>query len=513
MDVYELLRLLHAGVSDRAITQLLRHNRRTIAKYRTWAEEQGLLTGNLPDRADLERRLRASFPRTLPPQQTSGLAAYTDEIVALRRRGVEVAAIRVRLEERHGQPVSYSALRRLVHRLEPPAPVETFVRVEVAPGSEGQVDFGYAGLTLDPTSGRPRSTWVFVLVLSFSRHLYAELVFDQRLDTWLACHEHAFRAFGGVPARIVPDNLKSAIVRASFTDPLAQRSYRECAEHYGFLIDPTPPRSPHLKGKVEQGGVHFVKRNFLAGRDPEPRDALQAKLLHWTAAIAGQRVHGTTKQAPFDQFTAIEQPALLPLPIAPYDPAVWKEVRLQRDGYVVFEGAYYTAPERFVGQTLWARGGRRTVELYTSSYELLYTHDRVAPGERQTVEAHLNPLKLAGLRLTRTRCQEQAADIGPATAAAVAELLAHRPEDRLRSAGKLVRLGERFGAARLERACARAAAFGQGDYPSIKRILQEGLDRERLPGEAPAEPVPLPTRYAFVRQAREFAGLLLGVGR
>ena len=76
---------------------------------------------------------------------------------------------------------------------------------------------------------------------------YAELVWDQRIDTWLLCHRHAFEFFGAVPARLVPDNLKAAIVKASFTEPVAQRSYRECAAHYGFLIDPQPPRAPWLK--------------------------------------------------------------------------------------------------------------------------------------------------------------------------------------------------------------------------------------------------------------------------
>ena len=105
--------------------------------------------------------------------------------------------------------------------LEPPR-IAAVVRVEAAPGSEAQVDFGYAGLTLDPATGRPRKTWVFVLVLSWSRHLYAELVVDQGVETWLLCHRHAFEAWGGVPRRIVPDNLKAAIVRASFTEPLAR---------------------------------------------------------------------------------------------------------------------------------------------------------------------------------------------------------------------------------------------------------------------------------------------------
>jgi transposase len=98
-----------------------------------------------------------------------------------------------------------------------------------------------------------------------------------------------------VPERIVLDNLKAAILRASVHDPTVQRAYRVCATHYGFRIDPNPPRSPHLKGKVEQGGVHVVKRNFLSGRNPEPLDDLNRKLRQWTLTVAGERVHGTPK--------------------------------------------------------------------------------------------------------------------------------------------------------------------------------------------------------------------------
>ena len=246
MDIHELIRLFRTGDSDRQIARLAGHNRRTVTRYRTWASEQGLLAGELPSVAELHRRLATTLPMPLPPQQVSSVAPYAEEIAQLRARGVEIAAIRARLEERHGQPVSYSAVWRLVHRLEPTVP-EAMVRVEVLPGTEGQVDFGYGGLLLDPVSGTPRRSWVFVVVLSFSRHQYAELVFDQRVETWLLCHIHAFTFFGGVPERMVPDNLKAAVVRASFTEPVAQRAYRECAEHYGFLIDPQPPRQPHLK--------------------------------------------------------------------------------------------------------------------------------------------------------------------------------------------------------------------------------------------------------------------------
>jgi transposase len=206
MDIYELLRLLRAGESERSIRHLLGYNRRTIRRYQAWAREQNLLTGPLPDAAHLTALLARTLPPAPPPQQISSVAAYQKEIGALRAQGVEVAAIRARLTERHGIPISYSAVWRLVQHLEPKTP-ETFVRVEVPPGSEAQVDFGYAGFFLDPASGVPRKAWIFVMVLSYSRHLYAEVVFDQRVETWLLCHAHAFAAFGGVPARIVLDCL------------------------------------------------------------------------------------------------------------------------------------------------------------------------------------------------------------------------------------------------------------------------------------------------------------------
>ncbi|MBI3974607.1 MAG: transposase [Chloroflexi bacterium] len=159
--------------------------------------------------------------------------------------------------------MSDSAVRRLVQRLEAtvsaggPAVADVFVRVEGAPGSEAQVDFGDAGLTVDPATGATRKTWVFVLVLSWSRHLYAALVFDQQVETCLLCHRHAFEACGGVPARVVPDHLKAAIVQASFHDPVVQRSYRECAREAGSTtgasLTPTRRAPPGSRARSNRG--------------------------------------------------------------------------------------------------------------------------------------------------------------------------------------------------------------------------------------------------------------------
>jgi transposase len=513
LEIAEVVRLLRAGEGDRKIVELVGLNRRTVAKYRVWAREQGVLVGTLPSPRKLQELLDQTMPKIVPPQQTSTVARYRDAIVELRARGLEVAAIRSRLEERHQMPISYSAIWRLVRRIEPKVP-DAVARIEVKPGSEAQVDFGFAGWVLDPTTGQARKAWVFVLVLSWSRHLYAEVVFDQRLETWLLCHRHAFEYLGGVPARIVLDNLKSAIIRACVHEPVAQRSYRECAEHYGFLIDPNPPQSPWLKGKVEQGGVHYVKRNFLAGRDPEPQDELNRKLRDWIEQVAGVRVHGTTRQAPRERFRGVERDVLAPLPRDPYDLAVWAKLRVHRDCHLTFAQADYSAPFGLVGQDLWVRGGSRTVELYTPDHKLVATHQRAtAPGTRTTLRMHLPAEKVPGLVLNREDCQVQAVGIGPATGAIVARLLAHRPEDRLKVAGRLLRLATIYGAERLERACARAEAFGDGEYVGVKRILHGGLDAEPLPAVVAAPAAEAPRVYTFMRPVSELVAGLVGAMR
>ncbi len=503
MDIREMLRRLQKGQSDRAIATAMQVDRKTVGKYRNWATEQELLAGALPALDALQTLLEETLNPPPPPQNTSTVEPYRKLVVEWRQAQVEIAAIHQRLQER-GYQGSYAAVHRFVRALEPRVP-EATVRVETPPGAEAQVDFGYVGLMLDPETGAPRKTWVFVMTLAWSRHQYAEFVFDQQIATWLELHCHAFEFFGGVPERIVPDNLKAAIVQACWHEPEAQQAYRECAEHYGFLISPCRPRTPQHKGKVEQGGVHYVKRNFCGGREPTPVPELNQQVRQWCHTTAGQRLHGTTKQRPLERFET-EQPLLRPLPGTPYDLAVWKTATVARDCYVTFERAYYSVPFRLVGQQVWVRGGIRAVQLYTTDYHLVATHDRAAlPGQRMTHLDHLPPHKVPGLLLTREACRLQAAEIGPATQQVVAVLLNHRPEDRLRTAGRLLRLAERFSPQRLEAACVRALGFDDLAYNTIKRILEGELDVAEAPGVTPAPPA-----RAFVRSAAELVGHLLG---
>jgi len=504
LDIRELIRLARAGESNREMARLLDCGRNTVDKYRRWAEQHQLLGGDLPSPDEVARLLQQARPAASGwPGPVSSVEPHRAFVVDQRARGVEIATIYRRLGEDHRYTGTYGSVLRFVHALEPATPDIT-LRIERPPGEEAQVDFGYAGLMLDG-EGHARRAWGFVMTLSYSRHQYDEFVFDQRVETWLRLHQHAFEYFGGVPRKIVLDNLKAGIVKACFEDPQVQRAYRECAEHYGFLIAPCRPRQPQEKGKVESG-VHYVQRSFLAGREPAALTDNNTAVRHWVEHTAGLRDHGTMHWQPLVQFQQVEQAALRPLPATAYVLATWKQVKLHRDCYVHFERAYYSAPFRYVGQTLWVRGDATRVRLF-ADHVLLATHPRAtAPGQRFTNLDHLLLAHAEALTLTPERCRDDAARIGMATLEVVTRLLDERPLDRLRSVRSLLRLAETFTPARLERACARALRFEAVAYPDIKRILHSGLDQAETPLVVAAE-LPPPR---FARPAHELLASLGG---
>ena len=497
--VRDLIHRSRCGQSDRAIARDLHLSRITVRKYRELAAAAGYLDPTRP-LPDVDVIVQAMGPEPSPPRTISSVQPYQEVVEHLLDAGVEIMTIFDRLRSEHGYRGSYSSVRRFVHQLRPRAP-RTTVRVHVQPGEEAQVDFGSAGLFVDPASGRLRHALVFVMTLSFSRHQYAELVFDQQTPTWLALHRRAFEEFGGVPARIVLDNLKAAVLRAALHDPVLGEAYRRFAHHYGFLVSPTRPGTPEHKGKVESG-VHFVKRSFLAGQQFADLREANRQLRVWIRERAGTREHGTTHQPPLVLFETHERQRLLPLPTEPFDLTETRLVKVHPDCHVVLAGSYYSVPYRYVGQQLEAYVFERVVQLFAGT-TLVATHPRAGgKGAWQTRLEHYPPAKAAFLEQTPARCRDLAGHIGPATATVVEQLLADRPLDRLRSVQALLRLRETVGPQRLEAACRRALFFGDGRYRRIKEILHAALDQQPLPELLP--PARADRAFVFARAATEF---------
>jgi hypothetical protein len=472
-EIRHILVRMRQGDSDRALAKAGLIGRpkakalRLVAKDRDWLDP----ATPLPDDAVLAQVLGAP-PATACAQ--SCVEPYRDVVTDWAEQGIQSKTIYQALVRNHAFGGSYSSVYRFVRTLQINAPKAT-MHLDFAPGEAAQVDFGAGPVLVDLRTGEEIKTWFFLMTLCWSRHQYAELILNQKVDTWLACHRHAFEWFGGTVKRVIIDNAKCAITRACIRDPEVQRSYAECAEGYGFKIDACPPRDPQKKGRVESG-IKYLKRNFLPLREFRDLTDANRQLHDWILGEAGNRIHGSTHEKPLTRF-ATEQPLLQPLPAQPPEAATWARVKVHRDAHVQFEKGLYSVPFRLLGQTLWLKATAVTVRIYRE-HELIAVHARLSrPGTRSTATDHMPPEALAWKMQDPRWCLNQSEQIGVACHCLIQRLFADRVLENLRAAQGIVRLKKKYGAARLEAACQRALAYDNPRYRTVKTILEKGLDQ------------------------------------
>jgi len=354
----------------------------------------------------------------------------------------------------------------------------TVRRSEPPPGEEAQIDFGYLGTWQDPLSGKSRRLWAFALILSFSRHMFVRVVprMDQR--EWLMCHILAFDFFNGVSKRLVPDNLKTGVIKADLYDPKFNRGYEELAHHYGIIIDPARSGKPRDKARVERV-IPYIRDSFWSGRDFTSLEEINKQATEWCLRVAGVREHGTTHQQPLTLFRLAEEKQLGPLPAAPFEIATWHQAKVAHDCHIQVNGMLYSVPYQYAGKTVDVKLGTKVVEVYLD-YELVKTHLRGAKGQRVTDWNDYPPEKAAFFQRTPDWYRQRASLIGTSTKEMVEALLEEHAFHHLRQCQGILRLAEKYGQQRLESSCARANAFGDPTYRTVKTILERELDREPL---------------------------------
>jgi transposase len=468
---------MRLGDTDRSIALSGLMGRKKSAQLRLLASKHGWLDPEtpLPEQSVVTRAMES---RKNDQLQQSLVEPYTDEVTAWVKEGIQGTTIHQALVRKYSFEGSYSSVRRFLAQLKETHPEVTTI-LDFAPGEAAQVDFGSGPQTIDVFTGEVIKTWFFVMTLCFSRHQYAEIVTNQRVDTWLACHRRAFEFFAGVPKKLIIDNAKCAITRACYHDPAVQRSYATCAEGYGFIISPCPPRDPKKKGRVESG-VKYVKKNFMPLREFRSLSDGNEQLKHWVLEVAGNRIHGTTHQRPLTLFVETEKPFLRPLPDVPPQLATWTQVKVHGNCHVQFEKTYYSVPFRLVHQHLWLKATDNAVKLFRE-LEMVAVHPRrFKPGDRSTVDDHLPPEALAYKMQDPQWCLKQAQEIGSACHQVIQTLFSDRVLDNLRAAQGIIGLGKKYGPIRLESACQRALFFDNIRYHAIKTILKKGLDQLNL---------------------------------
>jgi transposase len=381
---HSILTLAARGWSHRLIARELDINRETVGKYLRQAQSKPAISTPGSE----------SDPAAKPAISTLGSTAgrqslcqpWQPQIEAAVSVGLSAQRIYQDLVGENGFTGSYQAFKRFVRHLRQTQPVP-FVRMEVEPGQEAQVDFGQGAWVI--VEGKRKRPHLFRIVLSHLRKGYSEVVWRQTTESFIRCLENAFRYFGGVPRTLVIDNLRAAVTRADWFDPELNAKVAEFCRHYGTVMLPTRPAMPHHKGKIE-AGVKFAQNNALKGRSFSSLSEQNLFLTEWESSVADTRIHGTTRQQAGKVFNEVERSTLLPLPSSLFP--VFEEAprTVHRDGYVELQRAYYSVPPEYVGRQVWVRWESRLVRVFNQRREQIAIHARAEPGKFATDPNHLH---------------------------------------------------------------------------------------------------------------------------
>src|SRR5271165_6011824 len=471
-DAREVIRLKSASVSTHEIARRLGLARSTVRETLKRAETAGIAWPLPDDMTDAalaaalyaSRRSKRGHRRIAEPDWAS---VHRE----LKRKHVTLLILWDEYIADNPGGYSYSRFCELYRAFEKSLSV---TMRQTHAGERLFVDYAGDGVpvVVDRLTGEIRMAQIFVAVLGASSFTFAKATWTQTLPDWIDAHVRAFEAIGGVPVLVVPDNARTAIVKASFYDPQVNRTYAEMAAHYRTAILPARPRKPRDKAKVEQA-VLIVER-WLLGRlrrrtftSLADVDAALGELMTQLNERQALRRLGVTRRQLLEE---IDRPALRALPDEPYESSEWRLPRVGVDYHVEIDAHYYSVPYRFARAEVEARLTARGVEIFHKG-ERIAVHIR-ASGNRKhtTVSEHMPSSHRRYAGWTVERIREDARRIGPATAALCEQILESRPhpEQGYRACLGIVRLARSFGPERLEAAAERAIEIGARTYGSVK---------------------------------------------
>ncbi len=477
-SIREILRLKAEGVPDRAIAESVGCARSTLCECLKRARAAGI-AWPLPEEFDEAALVARLYPGTALKRHVQSFPEpdFAEVARELTRKHVTRRQLWREYRARYPRGLGYTAFCVHYRRWRATIGAEATLALDHTPGDRLYVDYsGDPAYLTDPASGEKRRVELFVAAWGFSHYLYACATATQNTADWLRAHVGALRAFGCVPAAVVPDNAGTAIRRALRYDPDLNPSYREFAEHYNVVVFPARARRPKDKAKVENA-VLIAQRRILAAL----RDAVFFSLADLNAAIT--RIVEEINAEPFQKregtrrelFERFDRPAARALPERPYEYAEWRRCLVHRDHHIETDRGYYSVHYSLIGQRVEARLGAHMVEVFLHG-KLIAAHARVErPYQRRTLDEHRPPQHRAYLSLGFDELIERANKIGVNTAGVIVQHAFKRKylADSIRNALGILRLAQDFSPEALERAATRALCLGVYNYRALRELITQ----------------------------------------
>jgi transposase len=495
-----LLRLHHeCNLSQHQIAKSLSLSVGVVNKYLKRAELVGIvwpLSSELENEEELKKKLKPE--KVIKPLENP--IDFPSIHQELRRKSMTLQLLWEDYAQVTLKPLSYSQFCLLYRQWRKTQPQS--MRQNHKAGDKTFVD--YAGQTIniiDPDSGEVRAAQIFVGVLGASSYTYAEATWSQKITDWLLSHRRMFEFFGGVPALVVPDNLKSGVQKACRYEPDINPTYADFIEYYGTAVLPARPRKPKDKAKVENA-VLVVERWILARLRHHTFVGLN-ELNTAIRELLDKLNHRPFKKMPgcrASLFAETDQPALKPLPKYPYEIAEIKRAKVHIDYHVELNQHYYSVPYQYIGKEVTLRSTAMLLECHYQGKIIAIHSVSGQKGKHTTLPDHMPKAHRKHMEWTPGRFLTWASQVGPATTRYVKNLLESKPhpEQGYRSCLGLLNLAKRCGNERLEKACERAWVLGARTRRSVASMLEHKMESQPLPNQQASHP-PMSITHANLR--------------
>lgn len=498
----EILRLRSSGVSIRNIAYSCECSKSTVQSVLKKAKSKGLCWP-LPEEVDDRDIYRILFPKdeVSTDKVQPDFAQVNKELL---KKGVTLMLCWSEYCEstiaQGKEPYQYSAF---CHRYRAWAKTNQVVmHIERKPGEQMMVDWaGVAMEVVGRDNGEILKVYVFVACLPYSSHLYAEGFYRMDQEAWLTAHIHAFEYFGGVTPILVPDNLKTGIVKNGYDELIVNESYRRLSEYYGCAVVPARVGKPRDKGAVESG-VGLITRQAMAPL----RNRVFFDLCDLNLALKDKVIDICAR--PFQKregsregiFNAIEKPALIPLPHQRFEVYVVKTATVPYNYHVSVDSIFYSVPFQYVKREVEVRIARSTVSIYEGTARIaMHKRSSSYKGSYVTNLAHMPDTHKDFVEWTGDRFRAWAREKGAGVADVIDAVLASKPieQQAYRSCRAIMALGDKYGDKTLDDACMRALSINR--VPSYKTV---SMLISRLP-EQPADK-DRSEEHAYLRGAAYF---------
>jgi transposase len=410
----------------------------------------------------------------------------------LRRRGMTVGKQFNEYKKLH--PEGYESTQFYHYYHQWCKKVNPSMHIEHKVGDKMYVD--YAGVTwpyVDTDTGEIKQSQVFVAILGWSQYAYVEAMKNQTLEEFIAACENAMRYFKGVPLALVPDNLKSAVIKASKHEPTLNENFKSFADHYGIAILPARSRSPQDKAHVENMVKLTYQRIYtnMNEKDIKPLAELNTEI--WKHLSVHNDIIITGKDCSRTDRWMLELPTLSPLPEKGYEIRTIKQVTVMKNGHIYLgeDQHYYSVPYELITKKLKLQYSRTEVKLY-DKYELVASHKRIrSKGNYSTEPSHMAPQHLYVTEWSPTFFIEKAKAIHPIVEFYIRQVIDKKqhPEQAYKSCQGILIFASKVGNTRLIKACKRADEIGYYNYKIIEGIIKNNLDQY----DEDIEPLPMPT--------------------